>query len=48
MTQSTPSAMHATAPEDPGAPSRRPAGRTRLDRYFHMSERGSTVAREPA
>ncbi|MEU4093379.1 NCS2 family permease [Streptomyces sp. NPDC026673] len=46
MTQSTPSALHATAPDDPGTPARRPAVRTRLDRYFHISARGSTVARE--
>ncbi|NGN63556.1 NCS2 family permease [Streptomyces sp. A7024] len=36
----------ATTAEDAGAGSRPPAGRGWLDRYFHISERGSTVARE--
>ncbi|MCW8218464.1 MULTISPECIES: NCS2 family permease [Streptomyces] len=35
-----------TSPEDAGPGSRVPAGRSWLDRYFHISERGSTVARE--
>ncbi|MGY0019535.1 NCS2 family permease [Streptomyces sp. cg35] len=35
-----------TAADDAGAGSRQPAGRSWLDRYFHISERGSTVARE--
>ncbi|MFI9773418.1 NCS2 family permease [Streptomyces sp. NPDC051956] len=35
-----------TTAEDAGAGSRPPAGRSWLDRYFHISERGSTVARE--
>ncbi|MFI6356635.1 NCS2 family permease [Streptomyces sp. NPDC050743] len=35
-----------TTAEDAGAGSRPPAGRSWLDRYFHISERGSTVATE--
>ncbi|MFF1925160.1 NCS2 family permease [Streptomyces sp. NPDC058221] len=35
-----------TAADDAGPGSRIPAGRSWLDRYFHISERGSTVARE--
>ncbi|MFF7903391.1 NCS2 family permease [Streptomyces sp. NPDC088817] len=35
-----------TTAEDAGAGSRVPAGRSWLDRYFHISRRGSTVARE--
>ncbi|MFH9674403.1 NCS2 family permease [Streptomyces sp. NPDC017405] len=35
-----------TAAEDAGEGSRVPAGRSWLDRYFHISRRGSTVARE--
>ncbi|WP_030585177.1 NCS2 family permease [Streptomyces globisporus] len=35
-----------TSPEVAGPGSRVPAGRSWLDRYFHISERGSTVARE--
>ncbi|MFE5241649.1 MULTISPECIES: NCS2 family permease [unclassified Streptomyces] len=35
-----------TGAEDAGSGSRVPAGRSWLDRYFHISERGSTVARE--
>ncbi|MFI8437568.1 NCS2 family permease [Streptomyces sp. NPDC079020] len=35
-----------TGTEDAGPGSRVPAGRSWLDRYFHISERGSTVARE--
>ncbi|MGW3013592.1 NCS2 family permease [Streptomyces sp. NPDC001219] len=35
-----------TTAEDAGAGSRQPAGRSWLDRYFHISDRGSTVARE--
>ncbi|MFH9606954.1 NCS2 family permease [Streptomyces sp. NPDC017448] len=35
-----------TSPEEAGPGSRVPAGRSWLDRYFHISERGSTVARE--
>ncbi|MFC9242634.1 NCS2 family permease [Streptomyces sp. NPDC057136] len=35
-----------TGSEDAGHGSRVPAGRSWLDRYFHISERGSTVARE--
>lgn len=35
-----------TGSEDAGPGSRVPAGRSWLDRYFHISERGSTVARE--
>ncbi|MGY3678863.1 NCS2 family permease [Streptomyces sp. TE33382] len=35
-----------TGAEDAGPGSRVPAGRSWLDRYFHISERGSTVARE--
>ncbi|MDT0466533.1 NCS2 family permease [Streptomyces gibsoniae] len=35
-----------TTAEDAGAETRVPAGRSRLDRYFHISRRGSTVARE--
>ncbi|MFF3249780.1 NCS2 family permease [Actinacidiphila glaucinigra] len=47
MTQSTPSATDSTATDaTTGTPPPRPAGRTRLDWYFHISERGSTVARE--
>lgn len=35
-----------TTAEDAGHGSRVPAGRSWLDRYFHISRRGSTVARE--
>ncbi|MFE3139863.1 NCS2 family permease [Streptomyces scopuliridis] len=35
-----------TTAEDVGTGSRPPAGRSWLDRYFHISHRGSTVARE--
>ncbi|WP_326810408.1 NCS2 family permease [Streptomyces scopuliridis] len=35
-----------TTAEDAGTGSRPPAGRSWLDRYFHISHRGSTVARE--
>ncbi|MEU9114053.1 NCS2 family permease [Streptomyces sp. NPDC048483] len=35
-----------TAAEDAGTGSRPPAGRSWLDRYFHISERGSTLGRE--
>lgn len=35
-----------TTAEDAGAGSRQPAGRSWLDRYFHISDRGSTVAQE--
>ncbi|MFB6712036.1 MULTISPECIES: NCS2 family permease [unclassified Streptomyces] len=35
-----------TTAEEAGHGSRVPAGRSWLDRYFHISERGSTVARE--
>ncbi|WP_351222345.1 NCS2 family permease [Streptomyces sp. NPDC002133] len=44
MTQS--SVEPKTAAEDAGPGSHVPAGRSWLDRYFHISERGSTVARE--
>ncbi|MGW1881449.1 NCS2 family permease [Streptomyces sp. NPDC001970] len=44
MTQS--SVEPRTAAEDAGPGSHVPAGRSWLDRYFHISERGSTVARE--
>ncbi|UNO39366.1 NCS2 family permease [Streptomyces sp. MST-110588] len=39
-------ATTATTAQDAGAGSRPPAGRSWLDRYFHISDRGSTVARE--
>ncbi|MFI7102645.1 NCS2 family permease [Streptomyces sp. NPDC050161] len=35
-----------TAAEDAGEGSRPPAGRSWLDRYFHISDRGSTIPRE--
>ncbi|MFJ6694804.1 NCS2 family permease [Streptomyces sp. NPDC091272] len=35
-----------TMAEDAGAGTRQPSGRSWLDRYFHISQRGSTVARE--
>ncbi|MFJ8551514.1 NCS2 family permease [Streptomyces sp. NPDC093676] len=35
-----------TTAEDAGAGTRVPAGRSWLDRYFHISRRGSTLARE--
>ncbi|MGW4139961.1 NCS2 family permease [Streptomyces mirabilis] len=35
-----------TVADDAGAGTRTPAGRSWLDRYFHISQRGSTVARE--
>ncbi|MGW8885186.1 NCS2 family permease [Streptomyces sp. NPDC055749] len=35
-----------TSSEDAGSGSRNPAGRSWLDRYFHISDRGSSVARE--
>ncbi|WP_455352126.1 NCS2 family permease [Streptomyces sp. SYSU K217416] len=44
MTQS--SVEPKTTAEDAGSGSRTPAGRSWLDRYFHISERGSTVSRE--
>ncbi|MFF5971279.1 NCS2 family permease [Streptomyces sp. NPDC012769] len=44
MTQS--SVEPKTTAEDAGNGSRNPAGRSWLDRYFHISERGSTVATE--
>ncbi|WP_369217819.1 NCS2 family permease [Streptomyces flavofungini] len=44
MTQS--SVEPKTSAEDAGPGSRVPAGRSWLDRYFHISLRGSTVARE--
>jgi adenine/guanine/hypoxanthine permease len=44
MTQQ--SVQPTTTAEDAGAGSRVPAGRSWLDRYFHLSRRGSTVARE--
>ncbi|AZM56256.1 MFS transporter [Streptomyces sp. WAC 01529] len=44
MTQS--SVEPKTTAEDAGNGSRVPAGRSWLDRYFHISKRGSTVARE--
>ncbi|MFM9371408.1 NCS2 family permease [Streptomyces sp. Da 82-17] len=44
MTQS--SVETKTVAEDAGNGSRVPAGRSWLDRYFHISSRGSTVARE--
>ncbi|MET8505828.1 NCS2 family permease [Streptomyces sp. NPDC004787] len=44
MTQS--SVEPRTTAEDAGSGSRNPAGRSWLDRYFHISERGSTVATE--
>ncbi|MFD7973084.1 NCS2 family permease [Streptomyces clavifer] len=44
MTQQ--SAEPRTSADDAGPGSRVPAGRSWLDRYFHISERGSTVARE--
>ncbi|MFY4717119.1 NCS2 family permease [Streptomyces sp. LaBMicrA B280] len=44
MTQ--PSVEPRTTAEDAGDGSRVPAGRSWLDRYFHISRRGSTVARE--
>ncbi|WP_405939523.1 NCS2 family permease [Streptomyces sp. NBC_00726] len=44
MTQQ--SVQPKTGPEDAGSGSRVPAGRSWLDRYFHISDRGSTVARE--
>lgn len=44
MTQS--SVEPKTSADDAGSGSRNPAGRSWLDRYFHISERGSTVATE--
>ncbi|MBT2387509.1 NCS2 family permease [Streptomyces sp. ISL-11] len=44
MTQS--SVEPTTTAEDAGAGSRPPAGRSWLDRYFHIGDRGSTLARE--
>ncbi|MET9175604.1 NCS2 family permease [Streptomyces sp. SCPE 10] len=41
-----PSVEPRTTAEDAGDGSRVPAGRSWLDRYFHISGRGSTVARE--
>ncbi|MFF3406091.1 NCS2 family permease [Streptomyces sp. NPDC002742] len=35
-----------TTAQDAGAGSRVPAGRSWLDRYFHISQRGSSIARE--
>ncbi|MBP0460053.1 NCS2 family permease [Streptomyces montanisoli] len=42
----TPSQVATPPAEDAGEGSRPPAGRPWLDRYFHISERNSTVARE--
>ncbi|MGH4032124.1 NCS2 family permease [Actinomycetota bacterium Odt1-20B] len=44
MTQSPPELK--TTAEDAGHGSRVPAGRSWLDRYFHITQRGSTVGRE--
>ncbi|MGP3922907.1 NCS2 family permease [Streptomyces sp. 8N616] len=44
MTQS--SVQPRTSAEEAGPGSRPPAGRSWLDRYFHISDRGTTVARE--
>lgn len=44
MTQST--IEPSTSPEDAGTGSRPSAGRSWLDRYFHITDRGSTVAQE--
>ncbi|MEV0603100.1 NCS2 family permease [Streptomyces sp. NPDC050315] len=44
MTQ--PTIEPTTAAEDAGAGTRQPSGRSWLDRYFHISERGSTLGRE--
>lgn len=44
MTQQ--SVQPSTTAEDAGPGSRPPAGRSWLDRYFHISDRGSTLARE--
>ncbi|MFE7318916.1 NCS2 family permease [Streptomyces sp. NPDC057555] len=44
MTQQ--SSTPGTTADDAGDGSRQPAGRSWLDRYFHISERGSTLARE--
>ncbi|GGX94153.1 NCS2 family permease [Streptomyces minutiscleroticus] len=44
MTQQ--SVKPGTTADDAGAGTRVPAGRSRLDRYFHISRRGSTLARE--
>lgn len=44
MTQSK--VQPRTSPEEAGTGSLPPAGRSWLDRYFHMSDRGSTLARE--
>ncbi|CAL9564859.1 Guanine_hypoxanthine permease PbuG [Streptomyces sp. enrichment culture] len=44
MTQQSPEPRSAA--RDAGEGARVPAGRSRLDRYFHISRRGSTVARE--
>lgn len=44
MTQS--STEPKTTAEDAGSGSRPPAGRSWLDRYFHITHRGSTVSRE--
>ncbi|MFH8982308.1 NCS2 family permease [Streptomyces varsoviensis] len=41
--QSTPPRPAAAGPGDGSRP---PAGRSRLDRYFHLTDRGSTLARE--
>lgn len=35
-----------TTAEEAGSGSRVPAGRSWLDRYFHITDRGSTVAQE--
>ncbi|UQA92404.1 NCS2 family permease [Streptomyces halobius] len=35
-----------TTAEDAGEGTRQPAGRSWLDRYFHISDRGSTISRE--
>ncbi|WP_043266937.1 NCS2 family permease [Streptomyces sp. CT34] len=44
MTQQSTEPM--TTAEDAGDGSRQPAGRSWLDRYFHISDRGSSIARE--
>src|SRR4051812_14953133 len=44
MTQ-TPVEPQTTA-EEAGAGTRQPAGRSWLDRYFHITDRGSSISRE--
>ncbi|MFF2010932.1 NCS2 family permease [Streptomyces sp. NPDC058195] len=46
MTQHSAESRTSAPDADAGAGPRVPAGRSWLDRYFHISERGSTVARE--